>query len=98
MSSARCWPSPSMIVIHSLAAARMADFTAAPLPLLYGWVTTRAPAAAAAGPVPSVEPSSTTSTSCQAPAARRPATTSPMLSRSLKAGMTMVTVFGAAIG
>ena len=59
-SDGLCWPSPSMIRMNSPVAARMPLFTAAPLPLLYGWRTTRAPAPAAASAVPSVDPSSTT--------------------------------------
>ena len=59
---------------------------------------TRAPASRAACPVPSVDPSSTTSTSCHGAADRSAATTDPMLGPSLKAGTTMVTDGGAAIG
>ena len=40
-SAGRCWPSPSMIRTYSPVACRMPVFTAAPLPLLYGWRTTR---------------------------------------------------------
>src|SRR5262245_22571890 len=96
-SAVRCWPSASTIAIQSLVAARMPVFTAAPLPLLYGCRTTRAPASAAALPVPSVEPSSMTSTSCHGAAAESAVTTPPMLAPSLNAGTTMVTDSGAAI-
>src|SRR5215475_12975438 len=52
--------------MHTPADSRMPVFTAAPLPLLYGWRTTRAPARAACAAVSSVEPSSTTRISRQA--------------------------------
>src|SRR5687767_6391077 len=64
----------------------MPVFTDAPLPLLYGCRMTRAPAAAARGPVSSDEPSSTTTISFQAAAARRAATTSLIASASSNAG------------
>ena len=69
-SSAWCWPSPSMIRMYSPVARRMPLFTAAPLPLLYGWRTTVAPAAAArARWSRRCDPSSTTMISCHGPAA-----------------------------
>ena len=43
----RCWPSASTIRMNLPVAWRMPVLTAAPLPLLYGWRITRAPAAAA---------------------------------------------------
>src|SRR3712207_3158527 len=82
--------------MNSPVAVRMPVFTAAPFPLLYGCRTTRAPAAAARAPVASLDPSSTTITSCQSAAARRRATTSPIASASFIAGMTRETVEGSA--
>ncbi len=84
-----------MIRTYSPVARRIPLFTAAPLPLLYGWRTTIAPAPAARAPVSSVEPSSTTMISCHGPAAAsadddlgdRPRA-------SLKAGMTTETSDG----
>src|SRR6478735_9379248 len=58
---------------------------------------TRAPARAAASPVPSDEPSSTTRTSCHGAAARSAVTTAPMPSPSLNAGTTIDTDSGDAI-
>src|SRR5712691_137519 len=70
--------------------------TAAPLPLLYGCVTTRAPALRASSAVPSVDPSSTTMISCQDATERRPATTDAMAAASLNAGMMTETDEGSA--
>src|SRR5438045_1637837 len=66
----------------------MPVFTAAPFPLLYGWRSTRAPAAAACVPVSSLDPSSTTSISRHGAVAARSRTTSLMDAASLKAGIT----------
>src|SRR5262245_9401638 len=70
------------------AASRMPVFTAAPLPLLYGWRSTRAPAAAASAPVASIDPSSTTRISRHGAAVASSRTTAPMDAASLKAGIT----------
>ncbi len=75
----------------------MPDFTDAPFPLLYGWVTTRAPAARARSAVASVDPSSTTMISCQEATARSAATTDSIDSDSLKAGMITLTEDGSAM-
>src|SRR5579872_6670564 len=69
-------------------ASRMPVLTAAPLPLLYGWRTTRAPASAARDAVSSPDPSSTTRISCQRSAAASPRTTTPTDADSLNAGIT----------
>src|SRR5215204_155500 len=74
----------------------MPVFTAAPLPLVYGWRTTRAPARAARSPVASREPSSTTRISLHSASARRLDTTSPIASSSFNAGITMETLDGSA--
>src|SRR5262245_46542870 len=74
---------------------RIPVLTAAPLPLLYGWRITCAPAAAARSPVPSLDPSSITTISCHDEAARNAVTTSPMAATSLNAGMiTVVSAVG----
>src|SRR5688572_8203459 len=85
-----------MISTYSPTAFRIPVFTAAPLPLLYGCLMTRAPAAAAAVAVPSVEPSSTTSISRQAAATSSDWTTVPTAAASSYAGMTTVTLDGSA--
>src|SRR5512139_1993695 len=69
----------------------MPVFTAAPLPLLYGWRMTRAPAASARAAVASVEPSSTTSTSRHGAAWRSIETTPAIASCSFMAGRTTET-------
>src|SRR4051812_13611395 len=74
----------------------MPDFTDAPLPLLYGWVTTCAPARRARSPVPSVEPSSTTMICCHAAAARSSVTTDSIDPDSSNAGMITLTDEGSA--
>src|SRR5512135_3667362 len=79
-----------MIRMYSPFAARIPLLTDAPLPLLYGWRITRAPAASAASRVPSPDPSSTTRISRHAPADDRAATTAPIASASLNAGMRTV--------
>src|SRR5262249_2952943 len=68
---------------------RIPVFTAAPLPMLYGWRTTCAPAAAASAPVSSLDPSSTTRISCHGATARRSVTTDAIEPASLNAGMTI---------
>ncbi len=78
ISSGRCWPSASSVTtaVKPLPKrSRKAVASAVPLPWLAGSDTTRAPACRAAAAVPSVDPSSTTSTS----GSRRstPATTAP---------------------
>ena len=88
-SAGRCWPSPSSMRMHVPVAARMPLFTAAPLPLLYGCRTTRAPACVASALVPSLDPSSTTRISCHGAAALRSRTTAPIEAASLKAGITI---------
>src|SRR5476651_786845 len=67
----------------------MPVLTAAPLPLLYGWRMTRAPAPVARSPVSSFEPSSTTRISCQSATERRSVISGPIEALSLKAGMTI---------
>src|SRR5688500_9441740 len=74
----------------------MPVFTAAPLPLLYGWRITRAPAASARCAVASLEPSSTTMISRPAAPSRRLPTTAAMDSSSFIAGMTIDTSAGSA--
>src|SRR4051812_15685824 len=81
-----------MISTNSPCARRMPVFTAAPLPLLYGWRTTDAPAALARAAVSSLDPSSTTMISRHPAASRRRDTTPPMASASSMAGMTIETV------
>src|SRR5262245_61006483 len=83
--------------MHSPVAWRMPVFTAAPLPLLYGWRITVAPTAEAFALVASVDPSSTTRISCHAAAPRRSATTRPIAEASLNAGMTTDVAFGSGI-
>src|SRR5262249_48118867 len=78
-------------------AARMPDFTAAPLPLLYGCRTTRAPAHDASVAVASPDPSSTTRISRHGAAALSARTTEPIDAASLKAGITMDVSDGSAI-
>src|SRR5262245_5645082 len=85
-----------MMSTNSPCAWRMPVLTAAPLPLLYGWRMTHAPASAARAAVASAEPSSTTRISRQGAAARRWVTTSPIAPSSLKAGITIDTVEGSA--
>ena len=94
-SAGWCWPSPSMIRMYSPVAARMPVFTAAPLPLLYGCRTTRAPAPLAWAAVSSVDPSSMTRISCQRRGGER-ARGRPRRSRRPRcsAGMTTETVPG----
>src|SRR6478736_2117128 len=67
----------------------MPVLTAAPLPLLYGWRTTCAPAPVACAPVSSFEPSSTTRISCHDASARRSRTSGAIEAPSLNAGMTI---------
>src|SRR3954468_17411550 len=86
-----------MIRTNSPVARRIPVLTAAPFPLLYGCVATIAPAAVAVAAVASRDPSSTTMISCQRAAALSPATTPPMTSASLYAGMTIETVAGSAM-
>jgi hypothetical protein len=69
--------------MNSPVARRMPFLTDAPFPMLYGSVTTVAPAAAASGPVPSVDPSSTTMISRHGAADRSTPTTSAIDSCSL---------------
>ena len=74
----------------------MPVLTAAPFPLLYGCLMTRAPAVAATVAVSSADPSSMTRTSRQVAAARNDWTTTPTAAASSKAGMTTLTVDGSA--
>src|SRR5260221_9883018 len=67
---------------------RMPLSTGAQFPLLYGWRSTRATAAAACVAVSSVDPSSTTSISRHGAAAAKSRTTAPIDAASLKAGIT----------
>ena len=85
-----------MMRTYSPLAARMPLFTAAPLPWLYGWRITRAPASVARVDVSSVEPSSTTTISCHGPMSMRSLTTVAMTEPSLNAGMTTVVDAGSA--
>src|SRR5687767_5295847 len=66
MSSGLCCPSPSIKTSSRPRAARMPLFTAAPLPILYGWRTTLAPPLRAISALLSNEPSSTTMISARA--------------------------------
>ena len=76
----------------------MPVFTAAPLPLLYGWRTTVAPAPRARSAVASDDPSSTTMISCHAAPAPSACTSGPMAGSSLNAGTTIETEEGSATG
>src|SRR5215472_13127083 len=78
-----------MIRTNSPVAVRIPLLTAAPLPLLYGWRMTRAPALSARVAVSSLDPSSTTTSSFQAAAARNDVTSAAIDAASLKAGMTI---------
>src|SRR5947199_1421686 len=77
----------------------MPVFTAAPLPLLYGWRITFAPAASARVPVSSLDPSSITRTSCQRADDCSDVTSAPTEAASLNAGITteVAVVFALAI-
>jgi hypothetical protein len=80
ISPGSCCPSASMVSTASapiFLAYANPDASAAPLPRLAGWRSTVAPAASAAAPDPSLEPSSTTITARAV--ARAPRTTSPTL-------------------
>src|SRR5262245_12858052 len=70
--------------------------TAAPLPLLYGCRTTRAPASRARAAVASLEPSSTTMISRHRAARWSPWTTAPIDGSSSCAGITIETADGSA--
>src|SRR6476620_8855297 len=76
-----------MIRMNSPEAARMPVLTAAPFPMLYGWLITWAPADRARAAVPSDDPSSTTMISRHAPVDRNAATTESIELDSLYAGM-----------
>src|SRR5690554_5044038 len=78
-----------MNTITSPPAARAPLLMAAPLPMLYGWRTTRAPACSAIAAVPSAEPSSTTMISASGQAARTPGNTMARPAASLRAGRTI---------
>src|SRR5579864_5029624 len=69
-------------------ACRIPVLTAAPLPMLYGWLMTRAPAAVARRAVSSVDPSSTTTISCHDAASRSASISGAIAGASLKAGIT----------
>src|SRR2546425_2834273 len=101
ISSGGCWPSASSVTITDAppplhlpppapraAASATPVRRAAPLPRLVSCRTTVAPAADAADPVPSVEPSSTTITRAAGTVARVRATTAPTFVAAWNAGTT----------